>query len=144
MTSCFKRIVETIESSNVTSDNLKSALASFQSLLLNRFPTIFVQSRINEVGTEETFNPMMVESDGDEGPVVVSGDDIAASLARSSHLMGGPTLDQEIQRKFPLLVAAVQPHEDILMTCARALSDATDVSLVREAAGYLQDVEQRK
>ena len=46
--------------------------------------------------------------------------------------------------RYPLLFAAMQPHEDILMVCARALDTQTDVSLVREAAKYLEEVEARK
>lgn len=87
---------------------------------------------------------MNADMDDDEGPVIVSEEDVAASLARSSHIEGISASSQEIRKTYPLLVAAMQPHEDILMTCARALSDATDVSLVREAASYLENVEQRK
>ena len=90
---------------------------------------------------DETINADM---DDDEGPVVVSEEDVTASLARSSHLGGMSAPSPEIRKTHPLLVAAMQPHEDILMTCARGLSDATDVSLVREAASYLENVEQRK
>ena len=50
----------------------------------------------------------------------------------------------EVKTAYPLLVASIMPQEDILMTCARALDDARDVSLVREAAAYLEEVEQQK
>jgi A1 cistron-splicing factor AAR2 len=36
---------------------------------------------------------------------------------------------------------AGNPHEDIFMTCARILESASDVSLVREAAAYLEQME---
>ena len=35
----------------------------------------------------------------------------------------------------------MQPHEDLLIVCARALDTKSDVSLVREAAAYLLEVE---
>lgn len=87
--------------------------------------------------------------DDSDGPVVVDMEDVEASLARSSASHQFPhvsvtSLPFTVTTKYPLLVAAIQPHEDILMTCARALDEKKDVSLVREAAGYLQEIEQRK
>jgi A1 cistron-splicing factor AAR2 len=52
-----------------------------------------------------------------------------------------------LSKHYPLLLAAMDSScgkEDIMMTCARALHDAVDVSLVREAAEYLEDVELKK
>ena len=80
------------------------------------------------------------DHDDEDAPVVVSAEDVQASLARSY-----PTpqpIPSEIQTAYPLLVAAILPHEDILMACARILDDKRDVSLVREAAAYLEQVEQ--
>lgn len=102
------------------------------------------------------------EDNDDDGPVVISSDEIEASLARSSSLfpdstktVGKPTssligglrsngrkLAEPLQKDYPLLTAAIMPHEDVLMTCARALDEKRDVSLVREAAAYLEKVEQ--
>jgi hypothetical protein len=84
-------------------------------------------------------------SDDEDAPVVVDMEDVEASLARSSNNSVTSRIDipVEIQTAYPLLVAAVQPTEDILMTCARVLDEKTDVSLVREAAAYLEDIEQR-
>lgn len=81
--------------------------------------------------------PMDDDSDED-GPVVVSAMEYEALLAR--------TVDSQPEKRhhsqqYPLLFAAIQPHEDVLMTCARALDTHTDVSLVREAAAYLEQVE---
>eukprot|EP00536_Pseudo-nitzschia_multiseries_P009561 jgi/Psemu1/288547/fgenesh1_pg.270_\ len=100
--------------------------------------------------------------DSDEdGPVVVSSEEIEASMARSSRDNRGgtslPTSDattttaqqrqqQQLRnsKQYSLLAAAIMPGEDVLMTCARALDEQTDVSLVREAAAYLQEVEQHR
>jgi A1 cistron-splicing factor AAR2 len=78
----------------------------------------------------------------------VASEEVQASLARSqgARLSTGIAFEPvfmttELQEAYPLLLAAVMPHEDILMTCARALDEATDVSLVREAAAYLEQVE---
>ena len=85
------------------------------------------------------------DSDSD-APVIVGVEEIQASMARSLAVPAVDTdyagsISAEVRTKFPLLVAAVQPHEDILMTCARALDSKLDVSLVREAAAYLEQVE---
>jgi hypothetical protein len=89
------------------------------------------------------------DDDDDDGPVVVSSEEIEASFARSSSSFVTPittttdTMELLVLRKeYPLLAAAIMPNEDVLMTCARALDEKRDVSLVREAAEYLQQVEQ--
>jgi A1 cistron-splicing factor AAR2 len=134
----------------------------FQHILVNKFPQTFSESslRIEEL-RNEPFNCDMAMEDDDynddddvddeDGPVMVSADEIEASLARSSAapvvataLGGRNSVPSDIQKKYPILMAAIMPHEDILMTCARALDEKTDVSLVREAASYLESVEQYK
>mmetsp|Transcript_16674 Transcript_16674/g.22126 ORF Transcript_16674/g.22126 Transcript_16674/m.22126 type:complete len:575 (-) Transcript_16674:134-1858(-) len=82
----------------------------------------------------------------DDGPTIVSFEEIKASMARitaSSEQQSTTTTpqDQEYQKQYPLLYAAKTPKEDIVMTCARVLEDALDVSLVREASSYLEEVE---
>ena len=42
---------------------------------------------------------------------------------------------------YPLLFAAMSPQEDVVMCAARVLDEQRDVSLVREAAAYLEEVE---
>ena len=90
------------------------------------------------------------DSDDDsDAPVVVDIYEVEASLARSTNVgtsgaYGLIDLPPAVTASYPLLVAAILPHEDILMTCARALDEKKDVSLVREAAVYLQEIEQRK
>ncbi|KAL3756066.1 hypothetical protein ACHAWU_002645 [Discostella pseudostelligera] len=99
--------------------------------------------------------------DDDEGPVVIPYDEIEASLARTSTV---PTTshapmqcndDEDFnsmdkaqsfsghhRKDYPLLYAAMQyTGEDEVMACARILDEKNDVSLVREAAAYLEGVE---
>jgi AAR2 protein len=97
------------------------------------------------------------DDDDDDAPVVVSTEEIEESVARSqqhlsesspSHLQSVSLEDREsIRTQYPLLMAAKDScsvNEDILMTCARVLYDAVDVSLVREASAYLENVEANK
>ena len=84
------------------------------------------------------------DDDDDDGPVIISSDEVEASLARSSvYTTSKPDCPQQHQQTYPLLFASVMPNEDILMACARILDDARDVSLVREAAAYLEQVESK-
>mmetsp|Transcript_25496 Transcript_25496/g.29200 ORF Transcript_25496/g.29200 Transcript_25496/m.29200 type:complete len:295 (+) Transcript_25496:114-998(+) len=95
------------------------------------------------------------DDDDENGPIVVSSEEIEASLARSTSLsftistatttgtdINTKELQIRLRKEYPLLAAAIMPHEDVLMTCARALDEKNDVSLVREAACYLKEVEQ--
>jgi hypothetical protein len=122
---------------------LQEASSTFQTLLANRFPNSFAANdfvqEMDEGGGSDD------DDDSDDGPVVVAGDDVEASMGRSSAAssMQVSSFSPEIRQTYPLLVAAIMPHEDILMTCARALDEAADVSLVREAAAYLEEMEQQ-
>mmetsp|Transcript_26536 Transcript_26536/g.31305 ORF Transcript_26536/g.31305 Transcript_26536/m.31305 type:complete len:94 (+) Transcript_26536:75-356(+) len=89
-------------------------------------------------------------------------DEIQASMDRSSLSPSSPspmdtittsqrdTLRSERKAhgdKYPLLFAAmtiVEELEDVLMACARILDERLDVSLVREAAAYLEEVEAQR
>lgn len=85
------------------------------------------------------------DDDDSDGPVIVDMTEVEASLARRMEYDSSrPVLPQEVLTSYPLLVAAILPHEDIVMTCARILDQKVDVSLVREAAAYLEDVEQHQ
>eukprot|EP00521_Asterionellopsis_glacialis_P006915 CAMPEP_0195289732 /NCGR_PEP_ID=MMETSP0707-20130614/5884_1 /TAXON_ID=33640 /ORGANISM="Asterionellopsis glacialis, Strain CCMP134" /LENGTH=446 /DNA_ID=CAMNT_0040349765 /DNA_START=260 /DNA_END=1600 /DNA_ORIENTATION=+ len=84
------------------------------------------------------------DDDDDDGPVVISSDEVEASLARSSdYAVAKSEYPQQHQQTYPLLFASLMPKEDILMACARILDEARDVSLVREAAAYLEEVESK-
>lgn len=122
--------------------------SNFQSLLMNTFPNSFVQSNYNQMNHYPLEGMDWDGGDGgdsdEDKPVIVSTEDVQASLARSSATFQEKVdIPMEIKRAYPLLVASIMPQEDILMTCARVLDEKKDVSLVREAAAYLEEVEQR-
>ena len=92
------------------------------------------------------------DEDDDDGPVIIPYEDVEASIARSTLLTSCETINQQQLRqvgkaqqqqceKYPLLYAAMSSGEDEVMACARILDEARDVSLVREAAAYLEEVE---
>jgi len=91
------------------------------------------------------------DDEEEDGPVIIPYDQIEASIARSalqssqsSKLHGGGRGEQrrgQHREGYPLLYAAMSPGEDEVMACARILDEAGDVSLVREAAAYLEEVE---
>jgi len=81
------------------------------------------------------------EEDDEDGPVIVDYDQIQASLARTSQTPKRQAVNQMHCKEYPLLYAAMAPQEDEVMACARILDEAKDVSLVREAAAYLEEVE---
>lgn len=95
------------------------------------------------------------EEDDDDGPVVVAEADVEASLERSAattqaSAQVGHSIsveeDSSNRKKFPLIFAAMSPQEDILMCCARILDpqERNDVTLIREAAAYLEAVESKR
>lgn len=91
------------------------------------------------------------EHSDDDGPVVVPFKEVETSLARSvvqikvnEHQDNEQESSVSHRQAYPLLFAAMTAQEDVLMACSRILDDATDVSLVREAAAYLEDVEAKK
>lgn len=115
---------------------------------------------------------MDYDEDDEDGPTVVSAEEVEASLARSAAedarlassraLAGLPAVSGEVvgrrcdsnsigdggekehRQRFPLLFASIIAGEDVLMACARILDEKTDVSLVREAAAYLEEVEAKR
>jgi A1 cistron-splicing factor AAR2 len=134
---------------------LGSARARLEEVLQQRFPSVFANDADGAGGADEAMgddSPHVGEEDDveEDGPAVVAGAEVDASLARiaaESAARGGGrrTVEYpaEIRGRYPLLFAAMLPAEDAVMTCARALDDANDASLVREAADYLQQVEAR-
>jgi AAR2 protein len=98
--------------------------------------------------------PCEIEDDDSDALVVVALEEVEESLARS-RLLFTETLSlgstgvlehsrEWLRDRYPFLLAAMDSSsykEDIVMTCARVLYDASDVSLVREAAAYLEEVE---
>jgi AAR2 protein len=150
-----------------TSESLQLHLSTLESLLSNKFPLHF-GNQDSEGLTDEISSPIRpwsatdmdtkeVESEDDDdsdGPVVVSIDEVESSLDRSLQLAQQQRMRhacpdattgascKDLASRYPFLFAAMNiDTEDILMTCARILDEAVDVTLVREAAAYLQEVE---
>mmetsp|Transcript_23145 Transcript_23145/g.34459 ORF Transcript_23145/g.34459 Transcript_23145/m.34459 type:complete len:547 (+) Transcript_23145:68-1708(+) len=89
------------------------------------------------------------DDDDDDGPIVVSMDEITASMERTSASMtkmqkNFEDSDRVHASKYPFLFASKIDDEDILMTVARILDEKNDVTAVREAAAYLEEVESQK
>lgn len=87
------------------------------------------------------------DDDDEDGPVIVPYDEFESSLSRSAALLN--TAHKQVddaggakyRLEYPLLFAAMSPQEDVVMCAARVLDEQRDVSLVREAAAYLEEVE---
>jgi A1 cistron-splicing factor AAR2 len=153
--------------SQIPSERLMKALSSLSVILMSRFPSI-VEEQLDRHGSErrveeerhekvnlglvnanvEDHVTDMSESDDDGGPVIVPSDEVEASLARleKTPRSCAPSLEYSDQDRiaYPFLFAAKLQQEDVLMTCARVLDTANDVSLVREAAAYLEEVEAKR
>ena len=155
-------------------DDKSASLDRFQTMLRDNFPSHFEQTEedlevldvSNKMVVDDDNNntKMMGNSfddyeDDDDAPVVVPTEEVEASMARASEISPsrhhrphgsaatGEQYSRQIREQYPLLFAANAASastEDILMTCARALDEATDVSLVREAAAYLEEVEVKR
>lgn len=111
-------------------------------VLLSLISTNFGSEQINGIDAPE--NPVG-HNEEDDDPVVVSYEEVEASLQRSAKVVPSTsTYPKEHRSKYPLLFASMLAHEDILMTCARALDEKVDVSVVREAAAYLEEVEAQR
>lgn len=83
-----------------------------------------------------------VNEDDEDGPVIIPYDEIEASLTRSVGMNKTQSFASNHRKEYPLLYAAmISTGEDEVMLCARILDEKNDVSLVREAAAYLERVE---
>lgn len=160
--------------SQIPDEHVMNSLSSLTVILSSRFPSIVesmeghlerpgtsVQEEQERSGEDELYQTILVEmdeeehvadmrdgNDDDNGPVIVPSDEVGASMARSEETSRSivpsveyPDQDRESYR---FLFAAKLDHEDILMACARVLDAANDVSLVREAAAYLEEVEAKR
>eukprot|EP00591_Stephanopyxis_turris_P009834 CAMPEP_0195529034 /NCGR_PEP_ID=MMETSP0794_2-20130614/31439_1 /TAXON_ID=515487 /ORGANISM="Stephanopyxis turris, Strain CCMP 815" /LENGTH=152 /DNA_ID=CAMNT_0040660273 /DNA_START=184 /DNA_END=642 /DNA_ORIENTATION=+ len=99
---------------------------------------------LNNTSISRSVARSLPSSDDDEdGPVIVPMDEFEDSLARSVAEVSHQNLPRsnEHVKKYPLLFASMTSQEDEVMACARILNACSDVSLVREAAAYLQEVE---
>jgi hypothetical protein len=160
--------------SQIPDERVMNSLSLLSVILSSRFPSIFesieryserhgtslqveqersgedelYQTTLVELEEEEHVADMGDESDDDNGPVIVPSDDVAASMARlketSRSIFPSIEYSKKDRETYRFLFAAKLDHEDILMTCARILDDANDVSLVREASAYLEEVEAKR
>lgn len=158
----IKRLLSMLSKTFCLDSEILSSVQQFENVLTNRFPGHFLTETEENAEYFDNMPQSMIQSDSeddddeledenDDGPVIVSSEDVEASLKRLSTSTQGaprgvpaPVYPQSLRQEYPFLFAAMMPNEDILMTCARALDDACDVSVVREAAAYLETVEAAK
>ena len=140
--------------SDEEADTMEIDMANGSAIDISTVPTQTDQ-RV-KVGSHMPYFNSDSDSEGNDdggGPVVVAEADVEASLERSAaaatqasasatHIVSVEE-DRMNREKYPLIFAAMSPQEDILMCCARVL-DGNDVSLVREAAAYLEAVESKR
>lgn len=151
-------------------DGLKSATLKLKRMLRDRFhyimssslsrtndadmeieeecPPIVYEGNETTVSSEQIHDAVEDDEEDEDGPVIVPFDEFESSLSRSAallHTTHTPVADVEEAKKhrhnYPLLFAAMSPQEDVVMCAARVLDEQRDVSLVREAAAYLEEVE---
>lgn len=146
----LRQLMRTTLEASRDSAFLATDRAILSNLLTQKFPNHFSSENQEENRNNQVSMSLDDEND-DEGPAVVELEEVEASIHRSEQLLQHrrqPNDSQDynlLRDRYPLLFAAMQPDtEDVLMTCARALDAANDVSLVREAAAYLEEVEAKK
>jgi len=146
-----QRLIATIK--DCTSDQLKEKSkqveCSIRSLLSTNLSMNSSEFEDHNSFIQRNDDRMNDDYDDDDGPAIVSAEEYGSSMERfakdhKKKFTTSPTYPVEHQQKYAILFASMQPHEDILMTCARALDSQVDVSLVREAAKYLEEVESKK
>lgn len=160
---------DTLSEANETNYRIKGMLMKLQKLVSNRFHVNISSSSaapdLTDCDIDMTTDACATECGGDntvqkgsrndeeledeDGPVIVPSSEVEASISRSSmeclqakkyHTALNQDYEQH-RTNYPLLFAAITPQEDVVMTCARVLDAGNDVSLVREAAAYLEEVE---
>ena len=160
---------DTLSEANETNNRIKGMPMKLQKLVSNRFHVNISSSSaapdLTDCDIDMTTDAYATECGGDntvqkdstndeeledeDGPVIVPSSEVEASISRSSmeRLQAkkyNAVLNQDYEQHrtiYPLLFAAISPQEDVVMTCARVLDAGNDVSLVREAAAYLEEVE---
>ena len=131
---------------------LGTTATAFMKFARTKFATAF-DTAIIDASEKPNFNgctsKVLGHDSEDEDPVVVSSEEIDASITRQQSLilpkiLIGQNHPDAHKCRYPMLFASMQSHEDIMMTCARVLDEKVDVSVVREAAAYLEEVEATK
>jgi AAR2 protein len=129
------RLLNTLEASQ---DTMLHTQALNMKREASRLFSTFVDDH-NCYAHDKGFNEL--KDDSDEDPIVVSTEEYESMITSTSQSNYRKLeYPNELRLKYPILFAAMQPHEDILMVCARALDSKSDVSLVREAADFLEQV----
>jgi A1 cistron-splicing factor AAR2 len=84
------------------------------------------------------------DNDEEDSPIIVPLEEIEEAMNRpTTNYQVTPDTSKYVQN-YPFLFASLCPGEDVLMACARILDERNDVTLVREAAHYLDNVESKK
>lgn len=123
-----------------TNELLQTAASQLTSVVFQKYPS----TRVSNAESADLDGNSDCQQDKEDGPVVVDTNVVQASWERTQHQKQSPLLRDPQLNGFPILRAAMLDNEDVLMTCARALDNQNDVSLVREAAEYLETVEAKR
>jgi hypothetical protein len=127
----------------------RQASTSTNLLFLNPFEQA-LRDKTRIVIAPEQDDELSNDSDSDsyeedlDDPVIVTSDEFAASMDRINSYPKRIIPDDDNRALYPLLFSATLDHEDVIMACARILDESYDVSLIREARNYLENVEVRK
>lgn len=84
------------------------------------------------------------DHDEEDSPIIVPLEEIEEAMNRPTTKYQVTPDASTYAKKYPFLFASLCPGEDVLMACARILDERNDVTLVREAAHYLDNVESKK
>lgn len=120
----------------------QSSLNTCSQNLMNQIDKIFGYDTVylqNDLDSND-------DSDNDEedSPIIVPLEEIEEAMNRpTTNYQVTPDTSKYVQN-YPFLFASLCPGEDVLMACARILDERNDVTLVREAAHYLDNVESKK
>lgn len=121
----------------------QSSLYTCSQNLRNQIDTIFGHDT-GYLQNDFDSNDDSDHDDDEDSPVVVPLEEIEEAMNRPTTNPQVVSGANEYARKYPFLFASICPGEDIVMACARILDEKNDVTLVREAAHYLDNVESKK
>ncbi|GAX25919.1 hypothetical protein FisN_6Hh043 [Fistulifera solaris] len=145
----LQRLVQTWRRQGDNEDMLQRLSSLIEDRLCAKIQSVDEDDEEGGLESEEEgdhYRNLDESDDESEGPMIVEMDDYEAAIQRNkttnrATLSYSVPYAPEIATNYPILWAAKQEHEDLIMTCARALEEANDVSLVRQAADYLEQVE---
>ena len=133
---CEKQLETNQTLANIAGDLLQNIRKIFPDLIDSEMECI----------DRDRFQSEEEEYSDEDCPIVVPFEEVEASIDRSSNEKSrfsglGDDKKSIYSSKYPFLFASIMEDEDILMTCARILDEKSDVTTVREAALYLEEVE---